>query len=111
MFFRKFKVIYQDRVLLRSIHFPFSCSSGFHFVYIMLSLLICSDTESKPGLRRCDFCRSFLVCHWNLDSMTAHNFQKINLEAYNTTATNFYYIPIWNETTYFRTSSHFITVF
>ena len=37
------------------------------------------------GLEDPDSCYNFLICHWNLNSMTAHNFEKINLlEAYNT---------------------------
>ena len=51
----------------------------------MLILLTCGDIESNPWPRRSDSCYSFSICHWNLNSMTARNFEKINLlEAYNT---------------------------
>ena len=51
----------------------------------MLILLICDDTESNSGPRRRDSCYNFSVCHCNLNSMTAHNFEKINLlEVHNT---------------------------
>ena len=85
MFFRKSKVRYRDRILLPTIHPLCSCRSGFRFAFIMLLLLTCGDIESNPGPRRCDFCYNFSICYWNLNSMTAHNFEKINLlEAYNT---------------------------
>ena len=84
MFFRKSKVRYRDRILLPTIRLLFSCSSGFRFAFIMLILLTCGDIESNPGPRRCDSCYNFLICHWNLNSMTARSFKKINLlEAYN----------------------------
>ena len=84
MFFRKSKVRYRDRILLPTMRPLFSCSSGFRFDFIMLILLTC-DIKSNPGPRRSDSCYNFSICHWNLNSMTAHNFEKINiLEAYNT---------------------------
>ena len=74
MFFRKYEVRYRDRALLPTIRPLFSCSSELRFAFIMLILLTCADIESNPGPRK-----------WNLNSMTAHNFKKINLlEAYNT---------------------------
>ena len=85
MFFRKSKVRCRDRILLPTIRPLFSCSSGFCFAFIMLTLLTCGDIESNPGPRRSDSCYNFSICHWNLNSMTAHNFEKINLlAAYNT---------------------------
>ena len=85
MFFRTSKVRYRDRILLPTIRPLFSCSSEFCFAFIILILLTCGDIESNPGPRRSDSCYNFSMCHWNLNSMTAHNFEKINLlEAYNT---------------------------
>ena len=85
MFFRKSKVRYQDRILLLAIRPLFSCSSGFRFVFVMLILFTCGDIEPNPGTRSRDSCYNISVWHWNLNSMTAHNFEKINLlEAYNT---------------------------
>ena len=70
--------------MLPTIRPLFSCSSGFHFAFIMLIPLTCGDIESNPGRRRSDSCYNFSICHWNLNSMTAHIFEKINLlEAYN----------------------------
>ena len=45
----------------------------------MLTLLACGDIESNPGPRRRDSCYNFSICYWNLNSVTAHNFEKINL--------------------------------
>ena len=85
MFFTKPKVRYRDRILLPTMRPLFSCSSEFRFVFVMLILFICSDIESNSGPRKCNFCYNFSVCHWNLNSMTAQNFEKINLfEGYNT---------------------------
>ena len=85
MFFRKSKVRYRDRISLPTIRSLFSCSSGSRFVFVMLMLFTCGDIESSPGPRRRDSWYNFSVCHWNLKSMTALNFEKINLlEAYNT---------------------------
>ena len=75
--FRKSKVRYRDRILLLTIRPLFSCSSGFRFVFVMLILLTLGDIESNPGPRRRDSCYNFSICHWNLNSMTAHNFEKI----------------------------------
>ena len=85
MCFRKSKARNRDRILLPTIRPLFSCSPGVPFALIMLILLTCGDIESNPGPRRSDSCYNFSMCHWNLNSMTAHNFEKINLlEAYNT---------------------------
>ena len=85
MFFRKSKVRYWDGMFLSTIRPLFSWSSGFHFIFVMLILLTCGDIESNPRPRRLDSCYNFSVWYWNLNSMTAHNFENINLlEAYNT---------------------------
>ena len=85
MFFRKSKVQYQDRLLLPTICSLFSCSLWFRFAFIMLILLTFGDIESNPAPRRSDSWYNFSICHWSLNSMTAHNFEKTNfLEAYNT---------------------------
>ena len=45
----------------------------------MLILLTCGNIESNPGPRGRNSCYNFSICHWNLNIMTAHNFEKINL--------------------------------
>ena len=46
-------------------------------------LMLCGDIESNPGPRP-NSGQSFSLCHWNLNSIAAHNFSKISLlKAYN----------------------------
>ena len=49
-------------------------------------LLLCGDVELNPGPnKKCKSCLNFSICHWNLNSLTGHNFEKVNLlEAFNT---------------------------
>ena len=61
------------------------CSLGIRFVFVLLMLLACGDTELNPGPRKRDTCHNLSNCHWNLNCTAAHNFEKLNLlEAYNT---------------------------
>ena len=47
-------------------------------------MFACCDVELNPGPKIRNFCFSFSVCHWNLNSIKAHNFAKVNLlQAYN----------------------------
>ena len=41
-------------------------------------LILSKDTEVNPGLKL-DSSQNFTICHWNLNSIAAHNFSKINL--------------------------------
>ena len=46
-------------------------------------LMLFGDIESNPGPRP-NSSQSFSICHWNLNSIAAHNFSKISLlKAYN----------------------------
>ena len=57
---------------------------GFRFVFILLISFVCGDVELNPGPENRNSCYNFSICHWNLNSITAHNFAKINLlQAYN----------------------------
>ena len=49
------------------------------------SLLICAgDIELNPGPRKNNTSYNFSFCHWNLNSIAAHDFWKLSLlEAYN----------------------------
>ena len=48
-------------------------------------LLAFGDIEPNPGPRKRSTCCNFSICNWNLNSITAHNFEKVDLlEAYNT---------------------------
>ena len=43
-----------------------------------LSIMLCGDIEINPGLKTISQ-QGFSVCHWNLNSIFAHNFDKILL--------------------------------
>ena len=55
-----------------------------YFIWLIFILLICSgDIETNPGPKS-KSCQSFSICHWNLNSISAHNFTKLSLlQAYN----------------------------
>ena len=58
---------------------------GIRFVFVFLMLFACGDIELNPGSKKGSSCYNFSVAHWNLNSITAHNFAKIDLlQAYNT---------------------------
>ena len=46
--------------------------------YFFRLLELSGDVEFNPG-RKPDSSQSFSVCHWNLDSMSAHNYSKRSL--------------------------------
>ena len=54
-------------------------SLGFRFVFILLVLFVCGDIGLSPGPKNRNSCYDFSICHWNLNSITAHNFAKVNL--------------------------------
>ena len=59
-------------------------------------LMLCRDIESNPGPRP-NSGQSFSICHWNLNSIPAHNFSEISLlKAYN--AIHTYYLICLSET-------------
>ena len=49
--------------------------------YCKCLLQLSGDIELNPGPNSC---KSFVICHWNLNSITSHNFIKVSLlTAYN----------------------------
>ena len=48
--------------------------------------MLCGDVELNPELnKKRNSWFNFSICHWNLNCLTRHNFEKVNLlEAYNT---------------------------
>ena len=50
------------------------------FAYLFLPSKLCEhgDIETNPGPRKISP-RSFSICHWNLNSINAHNFAKVSL--------------------------------
>ena len=66
---------------------PLLCTiAGISITLLSLFLLLCGDVELNPGPnKKRNSWSNFSICHWNLNSLTAHNFEKINLlEAYKT---------------------------
>ena len=54
---------------------------GIYLHHIWLSLTIIrlrGDIEENPGSKR-NSNQSFSICHWNLNSITAHNYLKVSL--------------------------------
>ena len=62
------------------------CTIAFYFVCCMaLTLFICGEVELNPWPKSNKSCYYFSLCHWNLNSLPAHDFSKLSLiEAYNT---------------------------
>ena len=57
----------------------------FRFTFLLLTLFVCGNIHLNPGPKRNRSRYNSSICHWNLNSITAHNYEKINLlEAYNT---------------------------
>ena len=44
----------------------------------ILLLSLSGDVEMNPDLRR-NFDAAFSICHWNLNSIAAHNYAKLSL--------------------------------
>ena len=52
-------------------------------LFFMLLIITHGDVELNPGPRK-DMFQYLKICHWNVNSLLAHNFQKVSLiEAYN----------------------------
>ena len=80
-----FKARYFKKKSLR-VATPVFCflSFGFRFLFILLILFVCGNVELNPIPKNRNSCYNFSICHWNLNSITAHNFAKVNLlRAYN----------------------------
>ena len=74
-----FKSKYQANVC------PQNLNKFYTICCMFLLLLICADDiELNSGPRKNNTSYNFSFCHWNLDSIAAHNFSKLSLlEAYN----------------------------
>ena len=60
----------------------YACRLGSLFISVIL-LLLSGDIETNPGPDS-DYLSSFSFCHWNLNSIAAHNFIKMSLlQVYN----------------------------
>ena len=50
-----------------------------HHIWLSLTIIrLSGDIEENPGPKR-NSNQSFSICHWNLNSITAHNYLKISL--------------------------------
>ena len=51
------------------------------YIFIACLLMLCGDIEVNPGPRKD---QNLSICHWNLNSISAHNFAKLSsLQAFN----------------------------
>ena len=59
---------------------------SYFFIFCVLRVLItCGEIELNPGPKKDKSCDNFSLCHWNLNSVAAHDLSKLSLlEAYNT---------------------------
>ena len=54
--------------------------AGTSITLLTIFLLLCGDVELNPGpTKKRNSWFNFFVCHWNLNSLTAHHFEKVNL--------------------------------
>ena len=65
----------------------FVCNLTCFYIYLfwLVSIILnrSGDIEKNPGPKT-KSCQSFSICHWNLNSISAHNFSKLSLlQAYN----------------------------
>ena len=78
-------VIYPFKSKYRADACPRNLSKFYTICCMILLLLTCAgDIELNPGPRTNNTSYNFSFCHWNLNSIAAHNFSKLSsLEAYN----------------------------
>ena len=60
-------------------------TAGISITLLSIFFLLCGDVELNPDPnKKRNSWFTFSICHWNLNSLTAHNSEKVNLlEAYN----------------------------
>ena len=88
------------RFLSRSLFYSFYFINVVSYIHHMwlysLSIKCSGDIEENPGLKP-NYCEYLFICHWNLNSISAHNFMKLSLlRAYISIKKNWYYMPFWN---------------
>ena len=75
---------YSKKQSLQILYPLFSCCVFFRFTFLLLTLSACGDIHLNPGPKRNRSFYNFSIYHWSLSSITAHNYEKINLlEAFN----------------------------
>ena len=69
----------------RSSHSPSEKATVTVLIFTLLLLFMSGDIELNPRPNKTNSSFKFSVCHWNLNSLAAHNFEKAGLlEAFNT---------------------------
>ena len=69
----------------RSSHSPSKISTVTVLIFTLLLLFMSGDIELNPEPNKTNSSCKFSVCHWKLNSLAAHNFDKVGLlEAFNT---------------------------
>ena len=69
----------------RSSHSPSKKAAVSVLIFTLLLLFISGDVELNPGPNKTNSSCKFSVCHWNLNSLAARNFEMVGLlEAFNT---------------------------
>ena len=60
--------------------FLYLCSINIHTSYLVIFIIFngSGDIEKNPGPKPNSY-QSFSICHWNLNSITAHNFLRVSL--------------------------------
>ena len=75
----------------RSKHSPSKKATVTVLIFTLLLLFMLGDIELNSGPNKTNSSCKFSVCYWNLNSLAAHNFEKVGLlEAFN--AINKFYI-------------------
>ena len=75
-FFRKVNII--NIYLGHTLHWNILSSFMSNLWFFKCLLQLSGDIELNPGSKP-NSCKSFLICHWNLNSITSHNFIKVSL--------------------------------
>ena len=63
----------------RSSHAPSKKTTVDVLIFSLLLLFMSADIELNPGYNKINSSNKFFVCHWNLNSLAAHNFEKVRL--------------------------------
>ena len=67
-----------NKLVIRIIHIYVLVTYVFHVWLYLILTKRSGDIEQNPGSKP-NSCQSFSICHWNLNSISAHNFIKISL--------------------------------
>ena len=64
--------------------------AGIAIALLSVFLLLCGDNQLNPGPnKKRNSWFNFSICHWNLNSLTVHNYEKVNFSETYSTVINF----------------------